>query len=66
MFYKQKFTMKKFLEKLYGKKTMYTWNPKQPCINGCFSWMIKNNFTIGKWLQITKDPFTVEYQTGSL
>ena len=36
------------------------WNLRHLCINGWFSWMIKNHFTIGKWLQITKDPFTVK------
>lgn len=39
---------------------MLPWNLRHLSKNGWFSWMIKNHFTIGKWLQITKDPFTVK------
>ena len=32
---------------------MYTWNPKQPFINGCFNWIIPNLYIGNGW----KSPF---------
>ena len=30
-------------------KIIYTWNPKQPFINGCFNWMIPNLYIENGW-----------------
>ena len=36
-----------------GSGYIYTWNPKQPLINGCFNWMILNLYIGNAW----KSPF---------
>ena len=34
-------------------KGILTWYPKQQFFNACFSWMMNQTFTNGKWLEIT-------------
>ena len=44
-------------------KIPYTWNPKQPFINGCFSWMIPNLYIENGCF--TKHPFINAWKWGS-
>ena len=44
-----------YIIKLKDIQWSYTWNPKQPFINGCFNWMIPNHY-IGNGC-FTKHPF---------
>ena len=39
----------------WNSQSTYTWNPKQPFINGCFSWMIPNLYLENGCF--TKHPF---------
>ena len=47
----------------FGYIYIYTWNPKQPFINGCFNWMIPNLY-IGNGC-FTKHPFFNGWPWGS-
>ena len=47
-----------YLQSIFFIYSIYSWNPKQPFINGCFNWMIQNLYMGNSCL--TKHPLKTD------